>query len=659
MRTLITTLCISCGLLAVPAHAQDLEAGIAFPGHKGVFIRLGEHVPVEGGRVSGYRIERRARVEDEYKTLAELKAIGSAKDITKGLELAVKAVPYPVEALRLPADSLWQRVKLGERMHLGAWANDIPVLLATHLAWHDADAKSGERYQYRITPSVGASRVSQWTTAGEPVTLQPVTPVSSLYYERLDQMELHYHCIGMPRPTAFRVMRSDDGAAFEEVAPIVQARQHGDTLQYLFVDTTAQRYRPYRYALKGWDLFGHAAPNMDTLYTASLDATQMPMPTDVSAAGDSTGRSIGIRWRLPNAPLVKQLTLYRSTNSEDGFEPIAALPSDRTEFIDERVRPATSYFYYFQLEYKATHIPMRAPMFAASVYDPAPPGAPEELEISSADGKVTLAWTYVSPNAHGFLVFRGENKEALKQVSTLVEGRPMPDRYQWTDDGTGLRSGYTYRYALRTVSSSHVHGALSDTVAIVPALPPTAPPTPLELEVLVDGNSLLVSWEDLSNEPFLLGYQLLRTQKPGSGMPVTDTLFLTVNHYMDTVQLPGTEHSYRVRSLSQLGPRSAFSSEATGAGRFAAVPPPSGINARRSGAIVEVTWSAALGEDITRYEVRRLVRGVEPLNIGMVRAGEALRLGDAKAPGGLCFYQVRSVAADGRMSAWSDEAGVR
>ncbi|MBX2979490.1 MAG: hypothetical protein KF905_09360 [Flavobacteriales bacterium] len=652
-RTVLLPLLAALGL-----QAQDPQPGIAYGGAQGIFIIAGDGIPQVNGKVQGYRIERRAQANDAFKQVAELKPVGSAKELTKHLERAGKVLPYPIHALAMNADSLWAMVSKGERRHLGALFNDVPTMMACQLAWHDADAKNGERYQYRITPIDGAARVSQWTTAGQGVAPVAVAPVTGTYWEKERRMELHYRAAGAPRASEFRLWRSDDGAAFEEVNWMGQARLSGDTAFLVFTDTTAARYRPLRYVLKAWDPFGHAAPRTDTLYTASLDATQMPMPTDVVAAGDSSGRSIGIRWRLPNAPLVKQLTLYRSTNSEDGFEPIAALPSDRTEFIDERIRPATSYFYFFQLEYKATHIPMRAPLFAASVYDPTPPDAPEELEIESIDGTVSLTWTYLAPNAHGFLVFRGENGGELKQVSTLVEGRARPDRYQWTDNGSGMRGGNTYRYAIHTMSSSHIHGAFSDTVAIVPALPPAAPPVPKDLEVLVDAGNLQVVWEDLSNEPFLLGYQLLRTRKPQRGAPVTDTLFLTVNHYMDTVHHAGTTHSYRVRSLSQLGPRSAFSNEVGGSGRFAAVPPPSGLNARRSNAGVELSWSAALRDDIVRYDVYRYTRGQDPVKVSSVSARQALALRDDKVPGGLLFYFVRAVDADGNESAASSEVVV-
>ncbi|MDX9751266.1 MAG: fibronectin type III domain-containing protein, partial [Flavobacteriales bacterium] len=408
-------------------------------------------------------------------------------------------------------------------------------------------------------------------------------------------------------------------------------------------------------ALHGWDRFGHPAPAIDTLFAASLDPTQMPMPTDLSAQGDSTGHAVRVRWRLPDAALVKQLTLFRSTNSETDFTPIAVVAGDRTEFVDDQVRPATSYFYYFVLEYKATHVAMRAPMFAASVQDPTPPDAPEELAIDHDGATVRLQWTWPHADAHSFLVLRNEGDGAMQPVSGPLPALAGPHRYTWVDS-TRLQPGRTYGYTVRATSTSHVHGPPSDTMRIVPDLPPPVPPAPRDLALQVDGSTLLLSWDDLSGEPFFLGYELVRTRTGGGKGPQADTLIVHVNHFTDTVYQAHTGHRYQVRTLNQLGGRSAFSAAVHGTGRFAAVPPPSQVHARRTGPGVEVTWAPALADHIVGYEVQRHVRGSEPVMVGTV-GGRPLRLQDATAPHGPCFYRVRSVAADGRASAWSGEAG--
>lgn len=636
--------------------AQPPVAGVAHGGHQGIFVVVGDAMPRPAGPVTRYRIERRTDPDAPFKEVAALTPIGSARELGRELERAGKAVPYPVHAAHLPIDSLWKAMQGGERRHLGPLYNDMPMLLACRLAWHDAQAKQGQRYQYRVVPEGGTPLLSTWTTAGEGGTPVAARPITGRYWEHQQRMELHYRLVGMPRPGVFALWRSDDGGAFIRVDGPARADLHGDTVDLVLVDTTVARYRPLRYMLQAWDPFGHAAPAGDTLYTASLDPTQMPMPTHLRADADSSGRAIRVQWQLPNAPLVKQLTLLRSTNSQEGFMPIATLAADQTAYIDRQVKPATSYFYHFVLEYKATHMPMRSPLFAANVYDPTPPLPPQELSITHAQGRPQLHWTHMGDHIASFQVYRGADMDPLELLVPRVEAMAGPQRYTWTDT-TSLRPGHMYRYALRTVSTSHVQGPMSDTVDILPDLPPEAPPVPRELTVEPDGRLLLVHWEDLAHTPHFLGYELVRTRTPQRGQPVHDTLLVTVNHVHDTVPGPGVTCTYRVRSLTRLGGISAFTPPVEGRGRFAPLAPPHSLHARRDGRHVELTWYAGPDGQAVRYEVRRQVQGGTPELIGEVGAAQALRFTDAHAPDGACFYRVRAIDATGRTSDWT--RGVR
>jgi len=643
-------------LAALGLQAQDPRPGIAFGGAQGMFIFTGDAVPLENGPVTGYLIERRTQATDAFKQVAELTPVGNAKALAKNLERAAKAVPYPVQALALNADSLWAMATKGERRHLGALYNDVPTLLACHLAWHDADARTGERYQYRITPIGGEARVSQWTTAGRGDMPVRATPVTSIYWEKEKRMELHYRMVGAPRASAYRLWRSDDDTPFEEVGWIGQAQLSGDTAMLMFADTAAARYRPLRYVLQAWDPFGHAAPPTDTLYTASLDPTQMPMPARMEARGDSSGRAIRIAWELPNAPLVKHLTLYRSTNSVDGFQEIATLASDRTVFIDEAVRPATPYFYHFVLEYKATHIPMRSHSFAATVYSQEAPEAPRGIHADVDEQQVTLRWVNHLGDAHSFLIYRAEQGAELKLISEPLPPVGPDIEMQWSEPVASLDADRMYHYAVRAVSTSHLHSGFSDTATVLSPNMAT-PPVPKDLRLRHDQEMLIIDWEDVSGETMVAGYQVLRTITPAKGRVTRDTLYVPVNFLVDTLKDAGTTNAYQVRSISLRGRHSAFAPEVRSDERKVLVSSPGSLNAQREDNAVALNWKAAHGE-VIRYEVYRYTRGQEPVKVGSVPATQALALRDDKAPAGLLFYFVRAVDAAGNASAASREAVV-
>lgn len=643
--------------LACSAIAQKPNAELAQVGPNGVFVFTGPLLAREGGPVTGILIERRTGEQGEFKRVVELKPAASAKEVQKGIEKAADVLPYPIELGGMRADSIWARIQRhGTREQLGSASNNVAVLLAVHAVWHDADVKPGTLYQYRVTTQGNGNQfLSTLVNPAAQHSVDRLKAFNSSYYEHQRELNTWWSVVGDHRPAVVELHRSVDEEPFAVVKPRVRIDRRGqDTVLYQFADTTAPRHRVFRYVAKGWDLFGNAMPVSDTLYAASLDVTQMPMPYDLYAVGDSTGRRINVRWQLRNAPVVKQISLQRSTNSETGFETVAELSGDRTSYVDEDIRPATSYFYRFVLEYKATHVPMRGVSFAAVAYDKRPPQPARELSAVATDEGVVFTWMHPERDVLGFHLYRAEEQGPFMLASPRIPAASEA-LHTYLDTARNLRGDRSYHYAVRTVSTSHLESAFSDTVSVMPLTNQPEPVAPRDLTARVDAEQAIVSWEDLSNTPLFHAYQVLRT-RPGDRV---DTLVRNTNFLIDTLEASGKPTTYRVITLDAFGKRSTPSPSVSAQARVAPPSAPNGLVARTVSGKVELEWAAPPSEPVARFDVYRYTRGSEPVKAGSVTAGKPLKLEDVNAtPGQLNFYFVRSVAATGAESGPSREVGV-
>ncbi len=222
-----------------------------------------------------------------------------------------------------------------------------------------------------------------------------------------------------------------------------------DTILYTVIDSTVRRYGAYHYFLMARPAGGEVLSPTDTAFVAALDYLEMPMPEHITALPGEGGRGIHIQWQLRNAPLVKELVLYRSANSVDGFEPVATLPLDRQAYTDMNVLPATAYFYHFTVVYKTQDAAKRGPAFAASFMDTIPPPAVTRLEAEGTADGVALRWDHAGEHTTGFWLYRGTGDTPLQLVSGLIPAVDTVRSYGFVDTDTLLNGAREYHYAVK------------------------------------------------------------------------------------------------------------------------------------------------------------------------------------------------------------------
>lgn len=476
------------------------------------------------------------------------------------------------------------------------------------------------------------------------------------YYQATNYAELSWYLQGHPRPATVQLFRNENFGSFSETGIDVFVRAKGDTLFYTFTDSTTQRYQIYQYYVKAYDDQRQEIAAPDTVLLPALDYLEMPMPISITAIGDSAVNSIKISWQLPLTDLIKQMTLYRSTNSVDGFVTVAVLDPQQLEFIDDEVRPATPYFYYFDLEYKMSDLKKRTSSFASSFVSNEPPPIPDYFEAEATEDGIVLRWEHSDVDTRGFWLYRAQAGRPHELFAPLIPAIDTLRHYEYVDIDS-LNPSLSYEYSIRSYSKSHVDGASSDTLWVVPlgALPLIT--APLGLQATPSEDHIFVQWQDVeSTTPDFLMYRVLRLSEAGS-----DTMYVSLNFYADSTANKGVNYTYSVSTLNRQFEPGPSTAGVVAKIDFDTPSPPSSVIAVPLNSGIRISWEYNQENTIMAFEVFRTVRGEDPVMVGrVVGSSSSFQLIDTTAQRNeTYFYHVIAISADEVRSIPSDEVRIR
>jgi fibronectin type 3 domain-containing protein len=643
------------------AQAQDMLAGLARPGAKGIFVLTGDAISDAKGPVTAYKIERKAANDKDFTVVATLPAVTTIADFKKRAAAANDMVPFQHDLSLLNLDSIWIKGKtagsLEKLLNIGY---STPVMAGFNMIWLDEKVQAGKSYQYRVTATG-----STYTALSLPVSFNRLPVATPLYQNAVfnkpqRHMQLYWRTTFKDHPDFIETWRREDNGAYAKVPAIIGFLPGKDSVQYLIKDTTAKSGRLYRYFIKAFDVLGNAAPLSDTITIASLDLMQMPMPQQVKALSDSAARAIHISWQLPDAAFIKMLTLYRSTNSVKGFEPVAELAATDSTFLDQQVQPATPYFYFFEVEYKTQYKPKRSTSFAGSFIDALPPSLPRNITATGNKQGVELTWEYQGSNTTGFWLYRAERGRPLQLISTMIPALDSLQQYTWTDTDSLLKGDHFYQYALKSFSTSHIESPFSDTVVARPLKNIPVPKPPMRVTAYAEDGRVYVNWDAVSYDETVSGYKLLRSKKAaGANNFTTDTILCNTNGYADTLVKPNETYRYSVITQSVLGVQSVPATWASVNIKGEKPAAPASVTANIAQTGVQLNWEVPADNAALQYNVYRYERGKQPVKAGTaaVNAGEFTDKTATK--GKHYFYFVRSLAPDNTESDKSNEASIR
>jgi len=273
----------------------------------------------------------------------------------------------------------------------------------------------------------------------------------------------------------------------------------------------------------------------------SKGITVPPVPSGLSATAGNA--QVSLSWAASSG--ASSYHVKRSTSSGGPYSQVAA-PTGIT-FLDATLTNGTKYFYVVSALNTAGESSNSAEVSATPTAPQTPPPAPTNLQATSGNAQVSLAWS-ASTGAASYNVKR-----------STTSGGPYtriasPASANYTD--TGLTNGTKYFYVVSAVDSAG-ESANSPEASATPTAPAAPPPTPTNLQATAGNAQVSLTW---SASTGAASYNVKRSTT--SGGPYSQIATPSTISYTDTGLTNGTSYNYVVSAVNSSG-QSANSNQAT------------------------------------------------------------------------------------------------
>jgi fibronectin type 3 domain-containing protein len=293
--------------------------------------------------------------------------------------------------------------------------------------------------------------------------------------------------------------------------------------------------------------------------------------------------------------------------------------------------------------------------YGLGVQDHQPPTAVSGLSATGTSSGVQLDWTAATDNVGvaGYSVFRsdtaGFTPSSSNQIATVTSGT------SYTDAGAPV--GVPVYYAVEAVDAVGNTSAASTVSVTVADL--IAPSTPGGVTATASDGHVDVSWQASTDNVGVANYRVFRGSSADFTPAGTPLAVVTGTSFSDTTATPGTYY-YKVVAVDAAGNASDASAAASVAVPDSSAPTaPSGLTATRSGANVQLSWTASTDDvGVTGYSVYRSADSAfvpSPATLLAAGLGDTAYT-DANAPAGTWYYAVTASDAAGNASAPSATA---
>ena len=548
--------------------AQQPAKGIAGGGPRGIYVHLGNSLltsshPVNGS--IGYRIERKKTGEKNWSVLVDLESASSQSEFITRFEESSSLVPYPLSSSEVPLINLWERIEkwhIADSLH--SWISVLQVRLALGITYCDTTAVQGVQYEYRIS-KMSTERKPTIMDISQPVAfpqkinfpkIRSVSKIADRY-----KIEIQWGTGAGKKPATFEVFRKDAlGIGFHSINPIRLFFSGRDLLYLIVRDTTIALKQNYAYFISPSDMYGNKGSNSDTVVVASTALSTIPIPNRIRTESLDTLGGIKLRWRIQEPDAVKSVRIFRSEEWEKGFRMIAALSPTDSLYIDQTVQPMMRYYYYLTITNSLDEESPPTAKVIGLFKSATVPLPPTNIHGEALKNGVRLQWD-AAEDVLGFYVFRSTGRRIpMTQISPLISLNEKEMKGSFVDTSSTLSGKVNYAYSVRAESKSHIIGGFSDTLIIRPLIP-TIPLTPEKLNIVRDGNSVRLYWQDMrDNDKTIQGYDVFRRlivdHKVSEFKKINDTLLpATKNYFIDRIE-EGTTYEYAIRSTDIFGGQS-------------------------------------------------------------------------------------------------------
>ena len=315
------------------------------------------------------------------------------------------------------------------------------------------------------------------------------------------------------------------------------------------------------------DSKNHIASNTQNIYTKAV--------VPELAINNPTSYSLDIATGDNNSPITKYqvcLSDYSKYLTQEGaltVSPVWITLPDKSISING-LTPQTTYTFKAKAKNEeGIETEWSAPVSATTLE--APPGSPANIVATADENSVTVSWDPV-PGALGYEV--------------EADGAVTDNGTETTYTHSNLTPNTQHTYRIRAMNAG---GPGNWSTPVTKSTRPVSPTEPLNINAAATDTKVIVTWEAM---PGATGYDIEVDGQVYNNSSSTN--------YVHTGLLPGTAHSYRVRSINA-GGKSNWSSEVLVTTRVGTPSVPYNIETETSKTQIRITWDEVTGA--TGYDI--------------------------------------------------------
>ncbi len=645
----------------------------AFGGKKGIFVYFDKDIPLKEntGEQFSYIIERRVENTNAWHTLDTVSGPANFTEFKNRVSSFHSQLPYLIIGNDDILKNVWEISNKYKRIDSLYSYAQVPVLgLALGTIYLDTSANENTQYEYRY------SKVSTTGKVLNTIRTFAVQYPGKVSFKKIhqktsrsdgDKIFIQWTTSNEKMPV-FQVMREDNlRPPFRLINPLKGVNAGKDGLNIFVQDTLIDPVSIYRYYITPEDIFGNEGENSDTVIVGNYNFKAVSsLPDSIKVEGAHAEGGIELSWQPKKDPSVRLIDIYKSANYDTGYVKLVSLPTNQTSYLDQKVEPEITYYYYFIAEGQLGEKSTKSPRFFGVYSNPDAPFPPLDVKGEGVKEGVKLQWTCNESFTRGYYVYRSSSINGkLEQASQLIPAKDSLMTY--IDNDSTLSGKITYAYAVKAENTSYVKSAYSDTVYVRPSVA-TKPLVPTDVKLTVNGKSVSVYWANTSAmQNGIDGYDLLRKEIDKIGKPIGDfkavndsTIPPFQNYFTDDDVISGSSYLYAVRSKDVFGGQSDLSNPVEAKIKSISVIPPAGISAKKVTGGIEITWYEAEQENLSGYKIYRYERGENPIYLGTVKYSSEPIFKDKNLKAGrLYFYYVTSYLVSGEESQPGIEVGIR
>ncbi|MCY3414051.1 MAG: fibronectin type III domain-containing protein [Candidatus Heimdallarchaeota archaeon] len=311
----------------------------------------------------------------------------------------------------------------------------------------------------------------------------------------------------------------------------------------IVVDIDGFAVASYTFVITVYDSSGLYA--QDTVFLTVTTPATTPPSEPLNVLITSNPSQLTISWSVPSSDGgigIDGYKVYRSTTSGSGYTLL--ITTTQLIYADLSVSNGVEYFYVI-IAYNAQGDSPSS--VEVSAIPAGIPGSPTNVQATAGDTEVTLTWS--APVDTGglpittYAIYRGTSSGSyifLTNVTILT----------YLD--TSVANDITYYYVITAFNAQH-ESLISNEVSATPVLPGTVPDAPTNLQVTLDGTSIIIDWQapvDNGGQP-ITEYYVYRGTTSGSLSFLGSS---TTLQFIDTISLAEeTTYYYQVSAINAKG----------------------------------------------------------------------------------------------------------